>query len=210
MRRIGGDVGEERLAAPVTDPANRLVEIHVGAVSLERLLLAVAEQDRIKVVGSGRIGRLSDAAALVDHGCLEALIDGALRVVVPEVPLAEDPGAVAGISEHLCDGYFVRRHHGAAQVGVDHTCPVVVAAGHQRGPSRSAHRRYVEARHFDALGRQGVEPGCLQDRVAVRTELSPALIVSHDQDDVGPVGDLAGRPAGRGQQDQRNESESSN
>ena len=57
-----------------------------------------------------RVGRLADAAAVVDQRFLKALVDGPQRIVVAEVPLAEDAGAVAGRGQHLRQGHFLGIH----------------------------------------------------------------------------------------------------
>ena len=167
VRSVRRDVGEEGLVLAIDDPFDRFVEEDVRAIAVVLLLHAVVEEDRIEVVGAGRIGRLADAAALMHEGLLEALINAAERKVVTEVPFAEDSGAVADVAQHFRDRDFGRSHQGAAKVGVDYAGAIVVAPGHQRGPGRRADRRNVESRHLDALGGQPIEVRGVEDRIAV-------------------------------------------
>ena len=142
------------------------------------------EEDRIEVVRPGRIGWLPDAASLVQHGLLKALVHRPLGEVVPEMPFAEDPGPVAGGLQHFRDRGFVGVHHGPAEVSVHDSGAIVVPARHERGARRSADRRHVESRHFDAFRRHGVQARCLQHRIPAHPELRPALIVGHHHDDI--------------------------
>ena len=95
MRRVGWDVGEERLIAALLDEHHRRVEKDVGAIALVGLLLAVELKDGVEVARPGRIGGLPDAASLVNQRFLKTLVDGPQQVVVAEVPFAEDARPVA-------------------------------------------------------------------------------------------------------------------
>src|SRR5687767_12468525 len=79
----------------------------IGAVALVALRNSVVLENRIEVVIPGRIGWLADAPAIANQRFLEALIDGSHRIVVAQVPLAEDAGAVPG-KWHLGDNYPMR------------------------------------------------------------------------------------------------------
>ena len=198
--RVRRHVGEERPALPggLLHELERGVEVDVRAVAGRLLAVSVAKQHRVRVpaLAAGRVGGLADAAAAVNQALLEALVHRAHRVGVAQVPLAEDAGGVAGVPELLGDGDLLRLHHRPADVGVDGAGAVVVAARHQRGARRRADRADVEALDLSALRRQGVEVRRPEDRVAGEAEVAVALVVGHDEHDVGWLGSF-GRFVGR-------------
>ena len=191
MGRVGGNIGEEGALPVLLDELQRLLEEDVGAVARVWLGLSVVLQYGVEIGSFGRIGRLADAAALVDHRLLEALVHGPEWVVVPQVPLAEDAGPVTRRRESLGQCDLVRVHHGPSHVRVHHPGPVVVAAGHEAGPGGSADGRDVEASQLHALCRQAVQVGRAEDVVAMASQLGPALVVGDDENDVGPAGFLS-------------------
>jgi len=110
-----------------------------------------------------------------------------LAVGVTEVPLADDRGVVAGRAESLRQQPLA----GVEAVGVageDDRCLQSVAeriaAGHQRGARRRAHRLRVELVHPRATAGQLVD-GRRADVGAVVAHVLPAEVVGHDVDDVG-------------------------
>ena len=169
MRRVRWDVGEERTVLVLLDKHRRCIEEDVGAISLIGFGAAVELQNGVEVAVAGRVRGLPDAASLVDQRLAEALVDRPHGIVVAQVPFAEDPGLVSGFREHLGQGNLVAVHHGAADIGVDDARAVVVASCHQAGASRRANRRHIETGKFDALARQPVEVGRLQNVVAAKT-----------------------------------------
>src|SRR4029453_4602723 len=101
-----GDVREEWTAAGALDELDRRIGEHVGRVSLGADLGAVPQEERALVRVPGRVRGLPDAAPAVDEALLEALVLRPERVVVAEVPLAEDARAVARGGEHLGERPF--------------------------------------------------------------------------------------------------------
>ena len=63
-----------------------------------------------------------------------------------------------------------------------------VAPGQELAARGRAHGGDVEVGQADGLGVQAVEVRRLEDRIAVAREVAVALVVGHDDDDVGAVG----------------------
>ena len=127
------------------------------------------DENRIEVAVPGRPGGLPDAAALVDERLLEALVGGAGWVIVPEMPLSENPSPVARLGKDLGDGPLV----GVEQV----FCAVNPGDARAKGPTarqeacprRRAIRIHVEATELGALPRQFVEVWGVEDVVSVHS-----------------------------------------
>jgi len=177
------------LAHRVADPSHGFVKIDASAVPLGLLGLAIAKENRIGVLilRAGRITGLTDAAATMHQGHVETLIHGSHRIAVTQVPLAKDACGITRSFKYLGHRHFGGVHHGAAPERIDRACAVVVAACHQAGPRRRANRTDVEARQDRAFLRHRVDVRSAYDRVAVHAQIAIALIVSHDQHDVGPA-----------------------
>ena len=169
--------------------SQRRVEIDVGAVPRGLHLLAVVEQDgvRVPILVLARFGRLSQSAPAMHERLLEPLIDRTHRIAVAQMPLAEHAGGVACPGQQLGERGLIRVHHRATDVGVDTARAVVVATGHQAGPRGRTHGTDVEGRHGrTALGHR-VDIGRLDGLVPGGPEIADALIVGHDQDDIRPL-----------------------
>ena len=194
MRTVEGEIDEEGPRAVSLDEVDGGVGEDVAAIA--RLLdgPAVVLQDRVEVTAPARwVGGLSNSSPLEHQGLLETLIDGPQRVVIAEVPLAEDGRAVAGRPEHLGQGHLLRVHHRPAHEGIDHACAVVIAAGHQACPRRSAHRHDVKLVEPHALAGELIEMRSADLGIAVKAEVPMALIVGDDHDNVWPPGFRWGR-----------------
>ena len=124
----------------------------------------------------------------MDEAVLKALVHRAHGIVVAEVPLAVDAGAVVGGAQEFCDGHFFGVHHGPAHVGVDAPCAIVVTAGHQAGASRRAHRADIKLGEEAALFGHGIQRGGADDFIAHEPVVASALIIAHDHDHIGPFG----------------------
>jgi hypothetical protein len=114
------------------------------------------------------------------------MIHGPQRVVVPEVPLAEDAGAVSRRSEHLRQRYLVRPHHRAADVGIDHARAVVVTPGEQARARGRADGAHVKLSELHALSGDPIHVGRMDLVISVDAEVAPSLIVRDDQHHVRP------------------------
>ncbi len=139
------------------------------------------------MVARRRVGRLGQAAAAQHQRLLKALIAGAHRVVVAQVPLAENAGLISGFREHLGSGHLARIHHRAAEECVDDASAVVVAARHEARPRGRAHRANLELRELHAFAGDAVHGRGVEVRIAVQGEVAIALIVGNDEYDVRPA-----------------------
>ena len=97
-----------------------------------------------------------------------------LAIGVPEVPLAHDRGPVARLLQDLGQQPFVSGQ------------PIAmgVAAGHQRGPRRRAHRLGIKLLEPRSPLGELVDVRRL-DVGAVEADVLPSLVVRQDVDDVG-------------------------
>jgi len=181
-------VEEERLVPVAADELDGL-EVH--AVD-EVLPPGQATGDlAVEVVGM-EVASAADAAVLGDDGLVEAVRPRGdfLRAVVRvagEVPLADNPGGVAGRPERLGDGDVVGgevlRVVGAEVVGDAHAGGPLPR--HQGGAVRRADRRGgVGVGEAHAVAGETVQVGRLVERVAVAAQLRVAQVVGQDEDDV--------------------------
>ena len=96
MRAVERQVEEEGLIGSDIEKIDRRSSEHIAAISGIALRLTALEQDRIEVVASSRQVRgLTDSTPLENERFLKAPVDGPQGEVVAQVPLAEDPGAIA-------------------------------------------------------------------------------------------------------------------
>ena len=108
VRGVERDVGEERLLrlALRIHPLDGLAEKQVGAVARGLLQFPVVPERGIDVRVAGRVAAgagigLPDAAAAVDIDFVKAAALRAIRLLVAEMPFAEDAGRVANGLQHL-------------------------------------------------------------------------------------------------------------
>ena len=100
-----------------------------------------------------------------------------------QVPFPEVPGAIADGLDRLRDGHFLlaQRHSRP-----EHPAAVRVAPGHHARPRRRATRmRRIEPVEAQAGGCHGVEVGRPDRLESVVTDVAPALVIRHAEDDVG-------------------------
>jgi hypothetical protein len=186
VRAVEGEVAEERAVLVLANEVDGGIGDDIGDVAVLFDGLAIVLQDRIEVtLAAGRVGRLADAAALEHQSFLEALIHGAQRITVAEVPLAEDAGTIAETAQDLGERRFIGVHHRAADERIDDAGAIIVAAGHQAGARRGADGRDVEVLHAHALLGELVDIRRPDDRVAVDAKIAVALIVGDDDNDIG-------------------------
>src|SRR5581483_8164627 len=102
MRRVGGDVAEERLsAAHAIYPLRCLPEEHIGAVAVRLLEPAVVFDHRIEIaiprgVATRAVGiGLPDPPCPMNKNLIKPAAIRLISVLVSQVPLPEDSGGVA-------------------------------------------------------------------------------------------------------------------
>ena len=177
----------------------------VGEVQVEGVLgVALEEVDRfvspvvrqVASVGAQHaVAAFEPPVIVVVHTTPEAdgLVEAALfrlvaRVEGTQVPLANQPGAVAGVAEDVGDRDFVEVEalEPAPLQGVDRTGAVRVASGEQRCARRVADRRAgVVLRQAGALLNELIKEGGFADAVVEAAEVAVAEVVDEDMNDVG-------------------------
>ena len=190
----------------------RLVGEHVGQVAIDLLLLEPAQHlvaahrrpvfaaDRA-VLHARQTGVDEDAAAF-EHAevLVEAPAHRMMGLLVPQMPLADHAGPVAQRLHPVGQGRLIQAHAGAHVPAGRIELPTVtllVAAGHQPGPRRTAHRMAdVARREANAARRQRVDVRGRDHLAAVDADVGVAEVVGQDQHDVR-------RRAGAGLHDRR-------
>ncbi|MFO0875344.1 MAG: hypothetical protein U0575_15435 [Phycisphaerales bacterium] len=149
-------------------------------------LLVVAEPVDHAVLCVGEVVDLADQRAIL---VIEAaLTRPVLLVGVAKVPLADDRRLVPRLLERLRKQPFVGREAVGVARGNDRGLKAVaerIAARHQAGPRRRAHRLDVELLDARAGGGEAIEVR-RPDVGTVETDVLPAEVVRDDVDDVGP------------------------
>ena len=153
VRRVGRQVGEERFPGSGTalDPVDGVVEENVGAVAGEFFAFAVPAVGVVEVVVAPVIRHGADVRGREPQRLLESAILRAVWVIVAEVPLAEDAGAVALFAEQVGHRREVRPQERAAAAHVDRAVARRVEPCHERAACWRAHRRGVVVGEAHAL-----------------------------------------------------------
>jgi len=209
VRTVEGQIHKERLIAGLLNELDGRVGDHVADVPLGLDPLAVVAERGVEI-GSPfvhrvrRIAGLGQSASAQHQRFLKPLVHGPHRVVVAQVPFAEDPCAIAAGSQHLGQRRFVGMHQRTPQEGVDHAGAVVIPSRHQARPRWRTDGHDVKLGQRDALPRQTVDMRSANDRIARRAKFAEALIVRQDDDHVR-FGCRVRRQGERRQQTQRDQ-----
>ncbi len=132
---------------------------NICAVPGEALPLAIFAELRIHIGIVWHVCRLSDPSTHVDQALFKALVLRSQRVVISQVPFAENASAITRVAKHFRHGHLIRVHHRAAFVGVHYAGAEIVAPGHQarsRGRADGAHVKAVKAH---AIGGKTINVG---------------------------------------------------
>ena len=184
VRCVRREVNEERLVLVFLDEADRGIPEEVRAVTGVLFLFAVVPELGIEVRVALEVRGLAHPAAVVPQHFFEALVHRPHGVIVAEMPLAEEAGAVAPVTQYLRQGHFLGIHHRPAEVRVDGPRAVVVASGHQARARRRADRAGVEPFHLRPFRVEPIQVGCAQMAIPVRAEVTPALVIGQDDHDI--------------------------
>jgi len=191
---IGSDVGEEGLLLFLLlfHPAHRGGEEEVGAVAFGFHEAAVVANDGVEVfvsrdVGTGALVALADTAGAVDEDFVKAAFVGLVGFFVAEVPFAKDPGGIAGFFENLGKDGGLEGHALALEDGVGDPVFEGMPTGHKSGAGWGAGGTDEEAGEAGALVVEDVEIGGLDPRVTVLSDGAVALVIGHDENNVGLV-----------------------
>ncbi|OPZ09032.1 MAG: hypothetical protein BWZ10_02596 [candidate division BRC1 bacterium ADurb.BinA364] len=185
VRRVGRNIGEERPVFVSLDELQGRPEKHVGAVAPIGLPLAVVAQHVVEVIVAPVVRTLADSAAAMDQDLLEAAILRTERIIVAQVPLAEDSRAIARRGKNIGHGRFAGLQHRAPHDGVPNADARRIAPGHQRRACRRARRIDMEIGQPKTLAVQAVQIRSADHGVAVAAQVAVALVVGHHQHDIG-------------------------
>ena len=123
------------------------------------------------------------------NAALESSIFRTEGKVCSQVPFAKDARGVTGVAEHISHRRNVRSQQRAATTDVDTSIACRIQPRQQLPSGWGTHRRDMKVRKSQTLFVQRVEVRRLQNRVAMRREFGVALIIGHDNHDVGPLGE---------------------
>ena len=180
VRRAKPDDGEKRLARLFRglDEANGFVHEHLGAFARKDLRgLAVARKGRIQL-----------EEIVVRHPLVKshrAGVEGRTGLDRANMPFAEMAATVAGPAQNVSDRDLLRPHRPA---GSERAHPVGMPSGKKAGARRRTTRMAgIKCVKPQPGGGHFIEYGRLDVRMAVVAGLLPAVIVAHQQDDVGEL-----------------------
>ena len=202
VRGVRRQVAEERLAllVPLLHPRGRGIEPQVRAVPGEALGPAVVEvaavEQRVVELRRG----VAHPEAEVVRRLLKPLVVRPVRVVVAQVPLAEQPRLVPRGREHLGRGWNARPEERPPGGDGRRAVPKRVHARQQLPAGGGTHRGDVEVGKPNRFGGEPIEARRLQHRVAGVREVAHALVVGDDDQDVRLASRRPGRAGGRGKQ----------
>ena len=205
VRGVECDQEKERTAAIVTlDQLARLVGQEKGRVAGFDHWTPVP----VQILDLVPVPPGAEVPVVVDEPVVEAVVmvesalqRQAVRPPVPQVPLADQPGRVAGVAQGLADRPLVEEQSVVLRaIGiVRHARLPGVPAGEERGAGWSAHRLDVELRQLHPFVGDPVQMGRRHLRAAVETGLPPTHVVGEEDHDVGSWGcriiRLGGQPA---------------
>src|SRR5262245_48754728 len=100
------------------------------------------------------------------------------------MPFAEDTSTITGPGEDFRERRLVREHKGAAKVRIDDAGTIIVAAGQEAGASGRAHGRDIEVFATSTFARKVVEVRRMNFCVAVKTQITVALVVGDDHQNI--------------------------
>ena len=134
---------------------------------------------------------------------VEAAIVGVVGRLCAVVPFAEGAGCVAVGFEDVGNGGLVGIETALAAADAAHAGAGIVAAGEEFRAGRRADLANVEVVKSGAVARQRIDAGRGEVGVAVDAQITPALIVGDEEDDIGAVrtDDGNGQQRGQGKKD---------
>ena len=190
VRAVECQVDKERLIAFLLDESNCRVGKDVADVAGGFHPLAIVAKRGVEVGAAlvrriWRVARLRQAATVENQRFLKAPVHGTHRIIVAQVPLAEDARAIASGGQHFRERRLIGVHERAAEKGVGDARAVVVAPGHQAGSRGRANRHNVKVHQRHALRGQAIDTRCMDDRVAGYTEFAETLVIREHDDNVG-------------------------
>ena len=188
MRCIRREVEEERLVLVLLDESHRLAKPHVRAVTLKLLELAVPLVGVVEVGVAPVIRGLPHTTAAMPDHVLETPVLRPMRRIVAEMPFPDHPSHITCIRKHIRHRPLIRVQHRPPRTRAIRSRPSRITPRHQRRTSRRAKRADVKVRHANRLRMKSIQIRRPENRIPMATEITVALVVRHDQDDVGFLG----------------------
>jgi hypothetical protein len=111
------------------------------------------------------------------------------------MPFAENTRRITGFLKHLRDCSRTESHALSLEDRVGHAVLELVTATHDRRTRWRACWAYMEVRKPGTQVMQPIEMRCFQHCVSQTTQITLALIVGHDQNDIRPLPGQLGRCA---------------
>ena len=174
MRQPERHVSEERSFARLAHETDRLIRDHViKKSSLGQRIDAVAGKGRGETVKVVPDNRYIKPAVVRPEG-----------IVLAEMPLPENAGFVAGLTEIAGQGLFVSRQVGPPAPGIPHPGAKLVAPCQDLGAGRRAKGRGVKAPQPDALGLEPVQVRRLENRMPHGRQIPESLVIGYNEDNV--------------------------
>ena len=207
------EVEEEKAAGVLPDEPDGVLDVPLGDADLIGLFLdhlfVAQERERrpLRRRAAGNGGLTTHVVAVRDAVvAVESVTGGQELGLVAAVPLADDPRGVPLGLQHGGDGGLLRVEPDRLS-GEEHPSPLElaepdpprVAAGEHRAAGGRADRRgHVELGEPHALGGHPVQVRGAVERVAVAGQVTPAEVVTVDEDHVRGVGHAASYPRDAG------------
>ena len=177
VRRVVGYVTEEAIVLVFLDERYRLIRQIVGNIAFTLHNLAVVFEHGIEVVAPMARG---ESVIFIEAAGVGMI--GALRSVMP---LAKRARTVTGFLECLRDGDFIHIEAFLTSGNASYACAGIISASEKFGPCRrtdTADKKPIEQR---AVSGQGVYIRGGKVPIAVNTKVTPALVISQNDYDVG-------------------------
>ena len=129
---------------------------------------------------------LANATTAMNEHLIEAALVWLIRILVTEMPFAEDAGRVAGGLEHLRERHSRQTHTLALENRVGDSALELVGSGHQCATGWRAGRADVKIREADSFIVHPIHLRRLHNGVTGAGKIPVTLIVVEDDNDVGP------------------------
>ena len=146
MRGVRGDIAEKRTILVGFDELHRTVKPYIGAIAGKLLRLAIVKVRIVEIIIAPIVGSLADASPAVNEHLAESSILRPERVVVPQMPLAENTGSIAAGRENITHCDFVFPQERSAHDGMPDARSIAVMSRHQSRPGGRTGRAYVKVR----------------------------------------------------------------
>ena len=153
----------------------------------------VVANNRIEIlvlwdIRAGTLVGLADPARAVNEDFVKSTTARLIRLLVPQMPLPEDPAGVSGGLQDLGQGGRLQGHPFALKDGMSDSILHRMPTGHDGGTGRCAGRTDEESVEAGALVVKGIQMGSPDPRVSVSPDRPVSLVIGDHQNDVRRLG----------------------